>query len=214
MSDFNSRFFETTRGRIVQLLRPEPRTVNDLAAALNLTDNAVRAHLATLERDRLVRQRGLRAAFRKPNFIYELTDEADRLFPKAYGPILAELLDVLRQTLPEDQRRQALREVGRRLAAPHLPHMAKDLPTRLTQVLALLKDLGGLAQVEVANGQYRIQGSSCPLSAVVQKNPEACQLAESLLTALLGTPVHERCQKGSTPHCCFDLDPDPTLASP
>jgi predicted ArsR family transcriptional regulator len=45
----DKRFFESTRGQIVLLLRNSNKTVNDLAAALNLTDNAVRAHLLTLE---------------------------------------------------------------------------------------------------------------------------------------------------------------------
>ena len=45
---------------MVQLLRRASRTVEELAQALGLTDNAVRAHLATLERDGLVRQGGLR----------------------------------------------------------------------------------------------------------------------------------------------------------
>src|ERR1041385_5375211 len=80
---FDKRFFDSTRGQIVTLLRSAPCTVEELAGKLNLTDNAVRAHLATLERDGLVRQSGLRRGPRKPHFTYVLTDEADKLFPKA-----------------------------------------------------------------------------------------------------------------------------------
>ena len=40
---WTSRFFETTRGQIVLLLRQEVRTVAELAEALELTDNAARA---------------------------------------------------------------------------------------------------------------------------------------------------------------------------
>jgi predicted ArsR family transcriptional regulator len=38
------RFFESTRGRIVTLLRRTAMTTEELAKALGLTDNAVRAH--------------------------------------------------------------------------------------------------------------------------------------------------------------------------
>src|SRR3989442_183899 len=48
---WNKRLLASTRGRILALLRSENRTVNGLAAALRLTDNAVRAHLLSLERD-------------------------------------------------------------------------------------------------------------------------------------------------------------------
>ena len=39
---------ESTRGKILDLLRTKEQTVNELAAALGLTDNAVRAHLLSL----------------------------------------------------------------------------------------------------------------------------------------------------------------------
>src|SRR2546423_4616771 len=100
--NWNQRFFESTRGRIIMLLRRADRTVEELAQALNLTDNAVRAHLATLERDGLVRQRGARRGAGKPAFVYEPTPEAEQLFPKAYGSVLRELLQVLEEDLPDE----------------------------------------------------------------------------------------------------------------
>jgi predicted ArsR family transcriptional regulator len=48
---WDQRFFWSTRGRIVTLLRRSGRTVEGLAGELGLTDNGVQAHLATtLER--------------------------------------------------------------------------------------------------------------------------------------------------------------------
>ena len=56
MSQRNLRFFTSTRGKIITLLRRASRTVDELAQALDLTDNAVRAQLAALERDGLVQR--------------------------------------------------------------------------------------------------------------------------------------------------------------
>ena len=64
ISGWSNRFFDSTRGKIVILLRHDLHTVSELAKALNLTDNAVRAHLATLEGDGLVRRSGERRARR------------------------------------------------------------------------------------------------------------------------------------------------------
>ena len=77
----DKRFFDSTRGRIVNLMRGRTKTVNELSAELKLTDNAVRAHLLSLERDGLIRQSGIQRGTRKPHFAYELTDEAEHLFP-------------------------------------------------------------------------------------------------------------------------------------
>src|SRR5919197_4867912 len=97
---WDQRFWASTRGRIVLLLRRGSRTVNELAAALGLTDNAVRTQLTALERDGLVHASGTRPGTRKPNITYGLTPEAGRLFPKMYGPVLRQLLDVLAERLP------------------------------------------------------------------------------------------------------------------
>src|SRR4029078_12103710 len=114
---FDKRFFESTRGQIVTILRGAPCTVEDLAERLSLTDNAVRAHLSTLDRDGLVRQSGLRRGPRKPHFTYVLTDEADKLFPKAYDALLNQLIAVLKNRLTPPEIEGVLREVGRAFAA-------------------------------------------------------------------------------------------------
>ena len=94
--------------------------MNDLAAALDLTDNAVRAHLANLERDGLVRQAGTQPGFRKPHVTYALTPESEQIFPKAYGPLLDLILRVLSKKLSEKELRAAMRDVGKMVAANHL----------------------------------------------------------------------------------------------
>ena len=72
-SQWETRFFASTRGQVITLLRHGERTVDDLALALELTDNAVRSHLTALERDGLVRQTGVRRGGGKPAYTYELT---------------------------------------------------------------------------------------------------------------------------------------------
>src|SRR5215467_8106125 len=108
----NERFLDTTRGQIVALLRGASLTVDDLAEKLDLTDNAVRAHLATLERDGYVRQQGERRGSGKPAFVYELSPEAEQLFPKAYGPILRQLLEVLSEEMTVDEVQALMRRTG------------------------------------------------------------------------------------------------------
>src|SRR5215469_15896646 len=98
----NQRFFASTRGKIVTLLRRGSRTVEELAEALDLTDNAVRAHLVALERDGLIEQRGQRRSSSKPASIYDLAQAAEDLFPKAYGQVLDQLLNVLHEQMTSE----------------------------------------------------------------------------------------------------------------
>jgi predicted ArsR family transcriptional regulator len=201
---WNQRFFASTRGRIVTLLRRNSRTVDELAQALNLTDNAVRAHLATLERDGFVRQLGERRRSSKPAYIYELSPDAEQLFPKAYGPILRELLEVLSEQMTTDEVEMLLRRTGQRLAEQQrLP--PGDLQSRLKMAVNVLNELGGLAELEQRNGAFYIQGYSCPLAAVVPGHPEVCRLAGTLLTVLVGQPVRECCDSNEPARCCFSV---------
>ncbi|HKS70636.1 MAG TPA: ArsR family transcriptional regulator, partial [Ktedonobacterales bacterium] len=148
------RFFATTRGQLLLQLRRGAQTVDDLARALDLTDNAIRAHLATLERDGLVCEAGYRRTpgSRKPSQEYELTAEADRLFPKIYDRVLHRLLGVLGERLARQDLEAAVREVGRRLAADRGSPPAGDVPARLHVAAAALNDLGGLATVVEEDG--------------------------------------------------------------
>lgn len=200
----DERFFASTRGQVVALLRRGHRTVDELAQALVLTNNAIRAHLAALERDGLVRQGGLRRGGGKPSFTYELTPEAERLFPKAYGVLLQQLLEVLAERLPRDVIADALREVGHRIAAGSIDR-DEALPQRLQAALVMLEDLGGLAEAEEFEGGVLIKGSSCPLATAVAGNPDTCLLAESLLADLIGVPVRQVCDRSSPPRCRFEV---------
>src|SRR3954465_9608898 len=117
---WRARLMESTRGKILDLLRAKEQTVNDLAAALGLTDNAVRAHLATLAKDGLIHQSGMQPGFRKPHATYALSPEAEQIFPKSYGVLLDLVLLVISRQLSPKELRAAMREVGKRVADNHL----------------------------------------------------------------------------------------------
>jgi predicted ArsR family transcriptional regulator len=203
----DERFFESTRGRIVNLLRGKSGTVNELAEELELTDNAIRAQLLSLERDGLIQQSGVQKGPRKPHYSYKLTPEAEHLFPKAYDALLNQLITALKGRLPPAALEDILREVGRSLAARHSSEQSPDdLDARLQNALEVLKAIGGSPSVERENGKLFIQSRACPLSAAVVEHPEVCGLAEELVAKILGVAVREHCDRGESPKCCFELN--------
>lgn len=203
-SRWDERFFSSTRGQIIKLLRGSLSTVDELAAALVLTDNAVRAHLVALERDGLIRQGSHRRRGGKPSFTYELTEAGERLFPRAYGVLLGQLLDILEERIPAGQLAEMMKEVGHRVAAGQ-PKPSGTLDERVERAMTVLGNLGGLADAEPANGGYVIAGRSCPLSAAVEGSDEACLIAESLLSEVTGLPVRQICDPGPPPRCRFEI---------
>ena len=202
------RFFESTRGRIVRLLRGETRTVNELAAALEMTDNAVRAHLATLERDGLIRQGGVQRGHRKPHFAYELTPEAEHLFPKSYDALLNVLLSVLKERLSPDELGEVLQAVGRKAAAETTASLARgaDLSAKAAKAVEMLEALGGAPRLAKEDDKIIIQSASCPFTNAVKAHPEVCRVAETLVAQITGGRVRESCNKTAfPPRCSFEI---------
>ena len=203
---WRARLLESTRGRILELLRTKEHTVNELAAALQLTDNAIRAHLLSLERDGLTRQTGTQPGFRRPHTTYALTPEAEQIFPKAYGPLLDLFLTVISKKLDPKALRAAMREIGKKVADNHLAAVeGKTREQRIEAALRILKDLGGAASCRESEGKQWIRGNGCPLAAATGRHPEACLIAESLLAQIIGVPVKQRCSYSPAPSCCFEV---------
>lgn len=203
---WRERILESTRGQILALLRTKTHTVNDLAAALNLTDNAVRAHLITLERDGLIRRQGTRRGARKPHVSYGLAAGAEQIFPKAYGPLLNYFVSAVSKRLTRRELGATMREVGRTVANQYIDDLPrKKRSQRVAAALDVLKELGGSPTLHLENGKQMIRSSNCPLAAVTAQHPEACLIAESLLCSLIGVPVKQHCTKGSPPCCRFEI---------
>ena len=201
------RFLASTRGRLIALLRRDVRTVDELAAQLELTDNAVRAHLTTLERDGLVRQCGVRRSggVGKPAASYNLTPEAEQLFPRPYAAALDGMLAALGERLEPEQVEVILRESGRRLAAQRgaPPDDSQPLRPRLEAAADAINQFGGLAEVEERAGELSVCGYSCVLEALTPSHPEVCRLAAAFVSEVAGTPMRDCCERDGAARCRF-----------
>ena len=213
------RWWETSiggrvRGRIVALLRRRPHSIEELAADLDVTDNAVRAHVQALERADIVRAAGVRRAgtVGKPATMYEIAAEAEPLLSSAYAPVLRELLMALNDRLAPAALDDLFREVGRRLTAAHgvaagagAPATAKQLDSRVHVAAELLEALGSEMEIERTRDAYFLRGHACPLSSAVAVQPKVCHAVEELVAGVVGIPVTECCDRTGRARCCFEI---------
>jgi predicted ArsR family transcriptional regulator len=202
------RVAEGTGGRIIELLRRGPMTVDELAAALKLTRTAVQAQLAALQHDQLVEQRGTRRGTSKPARMYGVTMQAELLFSRAYIPILTQLLHVLARRMSPSEFDAIMREVGRGAMADRAPAHG-TLRDRVARASSLLNELGGLTEIEEEDGLYVIRSYGCPLAAATAVYPEVCNALESLLSEFAGTPVTKCCDRYERERCCFEVAREP-----
>jgi predicted ArsR family transcriptional regulator len=201
-----SASLEGTRGRIIGLLRRSGLTANEIAAQLGLTHNAVRGHLAALQREGLVYESGSRRSSTRPAVVYDLLPEAEAGLSKAYIPFVAHLVRVLQERLTPAELDDVMRTVGRGLAADW-PRAHGTLLRRVEGASRLLEDLGAPNEVDPLDGGFVIRGVSiCMLAQAVHGRPEVCRAIEALVTELVDVPVRECCDRsGERPRCCFEI---------
>jgi predicted ArsR family transcriptional regulator len=200
-----------TRAQILALLRRGAKTVEELARTIGVTDNAVRLHLAALERDGLARSLGVRreGTVGKPATLYGVPPEADAAFSRAYEPVLTTLLVSLAGRLGERELSNLLRDVGRQLAST-TPSDAASLEQRVRAAAAVLDSLGGDTVIERVPasapdepGSWMLRGFACPLSRSVTECPPLCLAVEELVAGITGAKVQERCDRSASPRCTF-----------
>jgi predicted ArsR family transcriptional regulator len=196
---------DNTRGRLVALLRRSPQTVEELARALGVTDNAIRAQLASLERDGMVRQAGLRRGAGKPSFFYALRSEFEPLLSRAYVPMLVRLLRGIRERLSAPQVSELLNAVGREWAR-ELPRVPGELQSKVVAASSLLNELGGVTEVEQEDRCLVIRGYSCPLALAAREHRGVCIAVQALLSGYIDENVVEHCDRdGERVQCRFEV---------
>jgi predicted ArsR family transcriptional regulator len=196
----------TTRGRIIALLRRGASTIEELARALEVTDNAVRPHVQLLEREGLLNATGTRQGpgAGKPATTYALSAEAESALSGAYAPVLTTLLRTLETRMGKSELEALLRDVGRQLG-PGQPESG-PLDARVQAAAALLSGLGSELDVERNDAGYVLRGYACPLATAVRGQPAACQAVEELVQSVVGAPVRECCDRTEgTPRCRFEV---------
>jgi predicted ArsR family transcriptional regulator len=206
---FGKSFFESTRGQVLGLLRRGTGTVEELSTHLDLTDNAVRAHLTTLERDGLIERHGTQRGLRKPHVNYVLTDEAEQLYPKAFSTLFNQLLTILKRRVGAEELESILGEVAESLAEGNKPEENETIDSRAERAIATFESMGGAPALKNDDDKLVIFSvTSCPFDTSVSKHPEVCRLAETFLSEVTGLKIKEHCQKGENPKCSFEIVKD------
>ena len=179
-------FFQSTRGRIVAALKRGPRSAGDLAAELGLTANAVRQHVARLERDGLVEDAQARRGRTKPSQLFALTHEGDRLFPQRYDVLLNAVLDEVRREGGPDAVNTIFRKIGERSARRHAHRFdGKDAAQRVDEVAKILGEHGVLADVERKPEGFVLREHNCPFKETAISHPQVCTVVHTLMEETL-----------------------------
>jgi predicted ArsR family transcriptional regulator len=194
---------------IVRLRRDGPASPDQLARAIGASRTGVLQQLRALEETHFVSRQTVRHGVGRPRHLYDVTPDAQELFPSNYDGLAAGLLaaigavggDALIEQVFQARRRQigarVRRELDERLG-PQAP-----LVERVRALAVLQDELGYLADADLdPDGHVRLREHNCAIFEVAHGQHSACDAELDLFREVLGADVVRESHIASGDRCC------------
>jgi len=196
------------RAILVHLRRVGAASPDAIAAAIGASRSGVAQQLRALEVAGLVSRTAVRHGVGRPRHLYDVTDDAQALFPSNYeglaNGLIAAILELGGDTLLEDVMAARSRQAGNALReglAAALPDGA-PLVDRVRELARLQDGLGYLAETVVADDGIRLVQHNCAVHDIAVVNGAACRAELAMFRDLLGAGVERERHIMDGDRCC------------
>ena len=174
-----------------------------------MSSAAVRQHLTTLEALGLVVRRKLVTQPSRPTYLYRVSPQGMRIFPKRYDMLLAQMIGVLAERQGPEAVEQTIAAAARRVAE-HAPSRVSGGPgpERWRRLLEWLEtEFAWQADVaEAPSAPRRLTIHQCPFQDLSKVQPDVCGVFfGSLIRALCPGAVVDHADAPAMPACCAFL---------
>ncbi len=201
---------------LLALRRVGPASPDELSRDIGASRSGIVGQLRALEAAKLVTHRVVRHGVGRPRHVYDVTPDAQDLFPANYDGLAAGLvgaiLDVggeeLLDAVFDARRRQLGVQLRGRIDAVGAEGSLEDR----ARILAAHQDeLGYLAEiVRGDDGALRVIERNCAIHRVAGRDSPACDAELALFTEVLGTDVVRETHIPSGDRCCtYRVGPAP-----
>jgi predicted ArsR family transcriptional regulator len=181
---------------LVQLRRTGPSTPDQLATLIGASRTGVLQQLRALEATNFVSRQTVRHGVGRPRHLYDITADAQELFPSSYDGLAAGLLaaieavggDALIEQVFLARRRQIGARVRRELYERVGP--SASLEERVRALAVIQDEQGYLADVRVDEDlAIRLREHNCAILTVARDQRAACDAELDLFRQVLGADV-------------------------
>lgn len=203
------------RDLLLRLRVDGPSSPDQLAIRLGASRTGVLQQLRALETAHLVSRQTVRHGVGRPRHLYDVTQDAQQLFPANYDGLAAGLLAAIEAIGGDDlleqvfvARRRQLGDRVRQDLADRVPPGA-PLIDRVRE-LAVIQSLNGYLADATANGDGSIllEEHNCAIFHVATSSPAACQAELELFRDVLGADVVRSQHIASGDRCCsYQISP-------
>ena len=186
-------------------------TVDELAAAVDITRSAVKQHLTGLESAGYVQHTSSKSGGR-PRFLYTLTESGIDLFPKRYSWFSRVMFESLRKTIGASKFGSYMYELGVDMSSVAIPRLVgRTRVERVVEIVKIMNETGFAARVispEKGEKLPRIECKNCVFHDLSKDYTEVCQFDIGFLSGLMGAPIeHQECMQRGGQACRFKFVP-------
>ena len=197
------------RDLLLRLRVDGPSTPDQLASRLGASRTGVLQQLRALEAAHLVSRQTIRHGVGRPRHLYDITSDAQDLFPSNYEGLAAGLLSAIEAVggsdLLEEVFAARCRQLGTLVRQDMVARVADDAPLldRVQELAVIQTAHGYLAGSVVAvDGTIRLQEHNCAIYHIAAGSPAACQAELELFSDVLGADVVREQHIVSGDRCC------------
>jgi predicted ArsR family transcriptional regulator len=197
------------RDLLLRLRFDGPSSPDQLAERLGASRTGVLQQLRALEDAHLVTRQTVRHGVGRPRHLYDVTADAQDLFPSNYDALAAGLLAAIEAVGGDDLLDQVFaarrRQLGDRVREHMAEHVGTEAPLadRVRELAVIQGDQGYLADTILGNdGTIRLREHNCAIYHVAADTPAACQAELELFTEVLGADVVREQHIASGDRCC------------
>ncbi len=194
---------EDSRTEILDCLKRQDSSVNELSSKLGISSTATRQHLAILERDGLIKRTAVKEKTGRPKIFYSLTEKAEKFFPKAYSDFFKWIIEDIIESEGSERVREMMARLGAKQASYYKGRLNGD--GDVESVVELLNELGTLAEMEREDGKIIIKEYNCLVYEVAMEFGElVCEFDLNFIGGLLNSRVElKTCRAKGDGFCSF-----------
>ena len=196
------------RAILVHLRRIGPSSPDMIAAALRASRSGITQQLRALEGAGLVTRTPERHGVGRPRHRYDVTEDAQDLFPSNYeglaAGLMAAILELGGDELLDDVFRARRRQAEMALRSSLAATLPPDAPVedRVRELARLQDAMGYLAEARIDDDGVRLVQHNCALHDVALDNPAACRAEIELFRGVLGVDVVRERHIALGDRCC------------
>jgi predicted ArsR family transcriptional regulator len=188
---FEASSHNTQEALLLHLKKQGELTVAQLSTLLDITEMAVRRHLAHLQSKGFVESRLVKQERGRPNYLYRLGAQSASLFPSGFENLAKDILQVVHEEAGAKGVTNLLKKRNQMVAAKLKDRMKnKDLSGRVAEVAKFFSDEGYMTDWEkLADGSFVIYQRNCALHDLANEYRQICALEPLLIEELLNAKV-------------------------